>query len=64
MNTCLHNIFTYFEMVLHPASGKDDLPKNKRRASKPAISRQVSPDCLNFRANVRTQNAVRRNPAP
>lgn len=64
MNVCLHNILTYFETVIHPAAGKDDLQKGKQRASKPAYSRQVSPDCLNIRANVRTQNIVRRNPAP
>ena len=63
MNACLHNLLTYLDVVIHPAAGKDDLPKSKRRSSKPAYSRQVSPDCLNIRASVRTQNA-KRNPAP
>lgn len=64
MNGYLQNFLTYFETVLHPAGGKDDLRKNKRRNSKPSYSLRVSPDSLNIRANVRTQNGVRRNPAP
>ena len=65
MNGYLQNFLTYFETVLHPAAGKDDVRKIKRRNSnKTAYTRQVSPDCLNIRATVRTQNSVRRNPAP
>ena len=64
MNAYLHNFFTYFVTVLHPAGGKDELRKMKSRNSKPSFSRQVSPESLNIRANVRTQNYVRRNPAP
>lgn len=64
MNVYLHNILSYFETVIHPAAGKDDLQKTKRRTGKPSYSTQVSPDCLNIRANVRVQNGVRRNPAP
>jgi hypothetical protein len=64
MNGCLHHILTYFEAVIHPAAGKDDVQKNKRRNSKPAYYSQVSPDSLHIRASLRTQNAARRNPAP
>jgi len=64
MNVYLQNILTYFDAVLHPAEGKDELRKSKRRASKPSYARQASPDSLNIRAGVRTQNQVRRNPAP
>ena len=64
MNGYLYNFFTYFETVIHPAAGKSDQRKSKRRSSKPANSVQTSPDSLNIRTTVRTQNPVRRNPAP
>lgn len=65
MNGYLYNFLTYFEAVLHPSGGKADAQKNKRRGHKnntPPVT--ASPDSLHLRAGVRTQNAVRRNPAP
>ena len=64
MNTYLHNVRSYFEIVIHPAGGKSNAPKSKRRNSKTPYSLQASPDCLHIRAAVRANNAVRRNPAP
>ena len=64
MNTYLHSFLTYFDHVIHPAGGKSDNTKPKRRTSKTAYALQASPDCLNIRAAVRANNSVRRNPAP
>lgn len=64
MTGYLFNIWTYFEAVIHPAAGKGEVQKVKRRSNKPSYSAHGSPDSLNMRANVRAQNAVRRNPAP
>jgi hypothetical protein len=64
MNTYLHSFITYFEQVIHPAGGKSEMIKSKRRSNKPSTSFSASPDCLNIRAAVRANNSVRRNPAP
>lgn len=64
MNGYLHAFLSYLEAAIHPAAGKNEWQKTKRRQSKPSYSPQVSPDSLNMRANVRTQNGARRNPAP
>lgn len=64
MNTYFYSFKSYFETVIHPAAGKPEIPKNKRRSSKTSYLPQASPDCLNIRAAVRANNAVRRNPAP
>lgn len=64
MNTYLHSFLTYFEHVIHPAAGKSENLKSKRKSSTAAYSLQASPDCLNIRAAVRANNSVRRNPAP
>lgn len=64
MNTYLSGVFTYFENVLHPATGKNEAPKVKRRGSKASPQLQISPDCMNMRAAARQQDMVRRNPAP
>lgn len=64
MNTYLHSFLTYFENTLHPAAGKSDLQKAKRKTSKPLSQFRATPDCLNMRAAIRKQDTVRRNPAP
>lgn len=64
MNAYLHNFITYFEMVVHPAAGKNEVQKNKPRSSKQSAIIQASPDALHIRAAVRANNAVRKNPAP
>lgn len=64
MNACLHTFLSYFEAVLPPPAGKHNVHKEKSRTGKSFYLSQASPDCLNLRASVRTQNGVRRNPAP
>jgi hypothetical protein len=64
MNSFFYNFFTYFENVIDPAAGKSDVQKTKRKSTKGSAPSPASPDCLNIRAAVRSQNAVRRNPAP
>jgi len=65
MSSCLHNLFTYFENVMHPASGwaKSSGEKRKRRSQKSSVS-SVSPECFNMRASAKKQDKLRRNPAP
>lgn len=67
MNNCLHNLFTYFENVLHPASGwsNNNGEKKKRRSQKLSSSTiQPSPEGYNMRASAKKQDQLRRNPAP
>lgn len=64
MNTYLHSFLNYFEQVIHPAAGKDEMQKNKRRNSKTLPQIITSPDSLNMRASLRKHDNVRRNPAP
>ena len=62
----LRSLFTYFENVLHPASGWSDgnLTKRKRTGRK-TNSLQTSPECFNLRGGVmKKQDKVRRSPAP
>jgi hypothetical protein len=66
MNSCLQNIFTYFDNVLHPAGGwSDNVEKRKRKSQKQADNgTQSSPESLNMRASAKKQDKLRRNPAP
>ena len=64
MNTYFYSFLSYFDNVIHPAEGKSDSLKNKRRNSKPSFVPPSSPDSLNIRAAFRAHNSVRRNPAP
>ncbi|HUC79507.1 MAG TPA: hypothetical protein VMR70_01275 [Flavisolibacter sp.] len=64
MNACIHSFKSYFEYIIHPAAGKSEPQKTKRRSSKPSFTPPASPDSLHIRAAVRANNAVRRNPAP
>ena len=64
MNTYLSNVLFYFENVIHPAGGKAEAQKRKRKPGKSNFTRQASPDSLNIRSVVKASNSVRRNPAP
>lgn len=64
MNTFLYGFFNYFDNVIHPAAGKTEPLKNKRRNSKATQQFQATPDCLNIRASLSKNDSVRRNPAP
>lgn len=61
----LRSLITYFENVLHPASGWSDSNSIKRkRTSKKNNSLQTSPECVNLRGVIKKQDKVRRSPAP
>ena len=64
MNTYLHSVIFYFENVIHPAGGKTEMQKAKRKSGKSTFLRQASPESLHIRAAVRANNSVRQNPAP
>lgn len=64
MNGYFTQFFSRFEAVVHPAGGKSDGQKTKRRSTNSSSVLQASPDSLNMRASVRKYNPVRRNPAP
>lgn len=64
MNIYLHSFLNYFDQVIHPAAGKDEMQKSKRRNTKILPQFMASPDSLNMRASIRKQDNVRRNPAP
>lgn len=64
LNAYLHAFLSYFEAVLPSSAGKNNVQQEKCRTGKPSRATQASPDCLHLRASVRTQNGVRRNPAP
>jgi hypothetical protein len=65
MNSYLRGLFTYFENVIHPASGwADNKGEKKRKASKPAGYQQPTPECFNVRGQLKKQDKLRRNPAP
>ena len=62
----LRSLITYFENVLHPASGWSDGNSAKRkRISRKVSTSQTSPECVNLRGGVmKKQDKVRRSPAP
>ena len=64
MNAFLYSFLNYFETVIHPAAGKNEVQKTKRRNSKATQQLQPTPDCQNTRSSVRKNDYVRRNPAP
>lgn len=64
MNHYLHNLFVYFENVLHPAGGWSDNASKKKRTGSKNNSMQASPECFNLRGGIVKQNKLRRSPAP
>jgi hypothetical protein len=65
MNTCIKSLMTYFEMVLHPAAGwADEKQTRKRKSQKSTPSLKHSPECFNMRGISKSQEKMRRNPAP
>lgn len=61
----LRYLFTYFENVLHPASGWSDNSIKRKRAGRRDNPLQTSPECFNLRGGVgKKQDAIRRSPAP
>jgi hypothetical protein len=64
MNTYLHDVFTLFENVLHPAAGKPIAAKQKKRSTNSSIIPKATPDSLNIRDILKRQDSFRRDPAP
>jgi hypothetical protein len=65
MNTCLRSLFTYFDLVLHPAAGwADEKHTRKRKTQKNVSAVKPSPECFNVRGIAKAQDKLRRNPAP
>jgi hypothetical protein len=62
----LRNLFTYFENVLHPASGWSDGSSAKRkRPAKKNDFLYTSPESFNLRGStLKKEDKVRRSPAP
>lgn len=65
MSHYLRSLLTYFENVLHPASGWSDNSSKKKRTNRKNGSTQASPECFNLRGTVsKKQDKLRRSPAP
>jgi hypothetical protein len=68
MNTCLRNLFSYFENVLHPAEGSlenSNSGKTKKKSKMGNTPRYTSPESVNIRGGIiKKQDKVKRNPAP
>ena len=65
MNNYLRQIFTYFENVIHPASGWSDHQDKRKRRSIRLNELQSSPESFNIRGgNLKKQEKLRRSPAP
>ena len=64
MNTYLHSVMTYFELVAHPASGKSSTDKRKKRNVASMVFPRATPDSMNIRELYKRQDGFRRNPAP
>lgn len=65
MQSYLRGIITYFETVLHPASGWADSKTDKRPKARKAVSSlQPTPECFNMRGVAKKGDKLRRNPAP
>lgn len=66
MNSCLQNFFTYFDNVLHPASGWSNNGQKRKRKNEKQVgnTNPSSPESFNMRAVAKKQDKLRRNPAP
>lgn len=65
MSHYFRTLLTYFENVLHPASGWSDNASKKKRTTRKNSSVQASPECFNLRGGAaKKQDKLRRSPAP
>lgn len=66
MIRCFQHLFGLIENVVHPASGwvQTNVEKRKRKAATISSATSVSPECCNLRGASKTQDYLRRNPAP
>lgn len=64
MNNYLRCLFTYFENVLHPASGWSNESEKRKRKTLRSAQILPSPECFNVRGASKKNDKVRRSPAP
>ncbi len=64
MSSRLHSVFNSFINAVHPAAGRAIAEKKKKRTSTTFALPKGSPDSLNIRDIFKSQNSIRRNPAP
>jgi|GEM_PF-1272044 len=65
VNTYIRSLITYFENVLHPASGYEKgTEKKKRKPNRKRHSELISPENFNIRGASKKQDKFRMNPAP
>jgi hypothetical protein len=64
MNEYLRSLISYFENVLHPATGwADKNNEKKKRKTKQLLSEQASPESINIRG-AKKEDKNRFNPVP
>lgn len=64
MNTTLHQFLNFFESIAHPAAGRAVSEKKRKRSSALQTNPSGTPDSRNIRGIYKSQDCVRRNPAP
>lgn len=65
VNSYIRTLITYFEHVLHPASGWDkNADKVKRKPNRKTRAELVSPENFNIRGASKKSDKSRMNPAP
>ena len=64
MNISLHQIIVLFENIAHPAAGRAVAEKKRKKSSALTAYPNGTPDSRNIRGLYKSQDSVRRNPAP
>ena len=64
MNISLHQIITLFDYIAHPAAGKAVMEKKRKKSSAIPAYPNGTPDSRNIRGVYKSQDSIRRNPAP
>jgi hypothetical protein len=64
MNISLHQFLTLLESIAHPAAGKAVSEKKRKRNSAMPVYPSGTPDSRNIRGVYKSQDCIRRNPAP
>lgn len=64
MNISISQFITLFESIAHPAAGRAVAEKKKKRSSAMQAYPTGTPDSRNIRGVYKSQDSIRRNPAP
>ena len=64
MNHYLHNVTALFLPVFHPAGGRTESEKKRKKTATPPFRLKATPDSQNIRDQFKKQDGFRRNPAP